>query len=138
MPWELLGGALAGLAALVTAVAGVAKVVDEIRQSRVESKRTRDSVARIEEQFRNNHGSSARDSMDRSENMLKELGSEFRNLRDDVSDIKASVKRHDSEFQRTHNTLLELSVRATKHEQQVHDRLEDHSERLRDIEHPQS
>ena len=57
-PWELLGGLLTGLAALVTALVGVARVISEIRDLRQRTERAAQDTAEVLAQQHTNGGSS--------------------------------------------------------------------------------
>lgn len=64
-PWELLGGLLAGVAALLTALFGGIKMLAEIRELRQRADQTARDTAEVLSQQYTNGGSSLRDDIKR-------------------------------------------------------------------------
>lgn len=141
VPWEVIGGFLAGLAALITAIVGVAKVLVEVRAARRDTAEAAAKTVAVAEQLSPNHGSSARDSLDRTEDTVNRIdartvqnSTELSALRDDVSDIRQQVRRHDAELGRANQLLAQGADRATQAERHMSAQLDDHSERIRSLE----
>lgn len=141
IPWEAIGGLLAGLATLVTAMVGVAKVLVEVRAARHETSEAAAKTAAVAEQLAPNHGSSARDSMNRTEDTVNRIDARTRQnsaelsaMRDDVADIRQHLRRHDAELGRANRLLAQGADRATQAERHMSAQLDDHSERIRALE----
>lgn len=126
-PWELLGGLLAGLAALLTALFGGMRVLAEIRDLRHQADKTaRDTAEVLSQQFTNG-GSSLRDDIKRVLNISKQ-NSEMITL------IKEAQKRQDTELSRFNRHTILLNERITSEMSMASSRLDDFSERIRRIE----
>ena len=104
-PWEVVGGILAGVAALVTAIAGGAKVMGELREVRRQTDRAAADAAAVLAQQHPNHGGSMRDALNRVEALTTQLVTEQAALRDDMSDVRTAQRRQDAELARIHRTV---------------------------------
>lgn len=126
-PWELLGGLLAGLAALLTAIFGGIKVLAEIRDLRQQAAKTaRDTAEVLSQQFTNG-GSSLRDDIKRVLNISKQNS-------DMISLIKEAQKRQDAEISRFNRHTILLNERITSEMARTASRMDDFSERIRRVE----
>lgn len=126
-PWELLGGLLAGLAALLTALFGGMKVFAEIRDLRQQADKTARDTAEVLSQQYTNGGSSLRDDIKRVLNISKQ-NSEM------IMVIKEAQKRQDAELGRFNRHTILLNERITSEMSRTSNRLDDFSERIRRIE----
>ena len=133
-PWEVVGGILAGVAALVTAIAGGAKVMGELREVRRQTDRAAADAAAVLAQQRPDHGSSMRDALNRVEALTQQNATELAALRDDVADVRTSIKRHDRELGRANDLAAGAAARATQAERRYDEQLSDHSIRLHHLE----
>ena len=126
-PWEVWGPLLTGVAAFLAALAAIAPVIKELRP---------------------NHGSSMRDAVNKTLARVETLGeqvgdmairvdqnsTELAAVRDDVADVRASVKRHDRELGRANDLAAGAAARATQAERRYDEQLSDHSIRLHHLE----
>lgn len=126
-PWELLGGLLAGLAALLTALFGGMKVFAEIRDLRQQADKTARDTAEVLSQQYTNGGSSLRDDIKRVLNISRQ-NSEM------IMIIKEAQKRQDAEIGRFNRHTILLNERITSEMSRASNRLDDFSERIRRIE----
>lgn len=126
-PWELLGGLLAGLAALLTALFGGMKVFAEIRNLRQQADKTARDTAEVLSQQYTNGGSSLRDDIKRVLNISRQ-NSEM------IMIIKEAQKRQDAEIGRFNRHTILLNERITSEMSRASNRLDDFSERIRRIE----
>ena len=130
MPWEIIGGLLAGLAALVTAIATAAKLTAEVGQLRRHAHATGEAVQAVKHEVRANSGESLRDSADRTEALARQLLTEMSALRDDVSDLRVTSRRQDHELGRVNTGVAQLAERMTVFERRSDDRHRRHEEHL--------
>ena len=133
-PWEVIGGILAGVAALVTAIAGGAKVMGELREVRRQTDRAAADAAAVLAQQHPNHGGSMRDALNRVEALTTQLVTEQAALRDDMSDVRIAQRRQDAELARIHRTIAAVGDRVTQESARTAAQLSDHSERVRALE----
>ena len=126
-PWELLGGLLAGLAALLTALFGGMKVLAEVRDLRRQADKTARDTAEVLSQQYTNGGSSLRDDIKRVLNISKQNA-------EMILIIKEAQKRQDSEIGRFNRHTILLNERITSEMSRAASRLDDFSERIRRIE----
>ena len=126
-PWEMIGGLLAGLAALLTALFGGMKVLAEVRDLREQADKTARDTAEVLSQQYTNGGSSLRDDIKRVLNISKQ-NSEMILL------IKEAQKRQDEEIGRFNRHAILLNERITAEMSGTASRLDDFSERLRRVE----
>lgn len=126
-PWELLGGLLAGLAALLTALFGGVKVFAEIRDLRQQADQTARDTAEVLSQQYTNGGSSLRDDIKRVLNISKQNA-------EMILIIKEAQKRQDSEIGRFNRHTILLNERITSEMSRAASRLDDFSERIRRVE----
>lgn len=133
-PWEVVGGILAGVAALVTAIAGGAKIVGELREVRRQTDRAAADAAAVLAQQHPNHGGSMRDALNRVEALTTQLVTEQAALRDDMSDVRTAQRRQDAELARIHRTVAAVGDRVTQEAARTAAQLSDHSERVRALE----
>ena len=126
-PWELLGGLLAGLAALLTALFGGMKVFAEIRDLRQQADKTARDTAEVLSQQYTNGGSSLRDDIKRVLNISKQNA-------EMILIIKEAQKRQDAEIGRFNRHTILLNERITSEMSRAASRLDDFSERIRRIE----
>ena len=126
-PWELLGGLLAGLAALLTALFGGMKVLAEVRDLRQQADKTARDTAEVLSQQYTNGGSSLRDDIKRVLNISKQNA-------EMILVIKEAQKRQDAEIGRFNRHTILLNERITSEMSRVAPRLDDFSERIRRIE----
>lgn len=133
-PWEVLGGILAGMAALVTALVGGAKVVAELRELRHQAASTAADAAAVLAQQHPNHGGSMRDALDRVEALTQQNATELAALRGDMADMRATVRRHDRELGRANDLAANAAARATQAERRYDEQLSDHSVRIHRLE----
>lgn len=126
-PWELMGGLLAGLAALLTALFGGMKVLAEIRDLRQQANKTAQDTAEVLSQQYTNGGSSLRDDIKRVLAISKR-NSEL------IECIQVAQKRHDSELGQLSRRTTAIGERITMDSARASAQLEDLSERVRHIE----
>jgi len=126
-PWELLGGLLAGLAALLTALFGGMKVLAEVRDLRRQADKTARDTAEVLSQQYTNGGSSLRDDIKRVLNISKQNA-------EMILIIKEAQKRQDAEIGRFNRHTILLNERITSEMSRAASRLDDFSERIRRIE----
>lgn len=126
-PWELLGGLLAGLAALLTALFGGMKVLAEVRDLRRQADKTARDTAEVLSQQYTNGGSSLRDDIKRVLNISKQNA-------EMILIIKEAQKRQDAEIGRFNRHTILLNERITSEMSRAASRLDDFSERLRRVE----
>lgn len=126
-PWELLGGLLAGFAALLTALFGGMKMLAEIRELRRQADKTARDTAEVLSQQYTNGGSSLRDDIKRVLAISKR-NSEL------IEGIKVAQKRHDSELGQLSRRTTAIGERITADSARTSSQLEDLSERVRHIE----
>lgn len=126
-PWELLGGLLAGLAALLTALFGGMKVFAEIRDLRQQADKTARDTAEVLSQQYTNGGSSLRDDIKRVLNISKQNA-------EMILVIQEAQKRQDAEIGRFNRHTILLNERITSEMSRTASRLDDFSERIRSIE----
>lgn len=126
-PWELVGGLLAGLAALLTSLFGGMKVLTEIRDLRQQADKTARDTAEVLSQQYTNGGSSLRDDIKRVLAISKR-NSEL------IEGIQVAQKRHDSELGQLSRRTTAIGERITMDSARTSSQLEDLSERVRHIE----
>lgn len=126
-PWELLGGLLAGLAALLTALFGGMKVFAEIRDLRQQADKTARDTAEVLSQQYTNGGSSLRDDIKRVLNISKQNA-------EMILVITEAQKRQDAEIGRFNRHTILLNERITSEMSRAASRLDDFSERIRRVE----
>ena len=126
-PWELLGGLLAGLAALLTALFGGMKVLAEVRDLRRQADKTARDTAEVLSQQYTNGGSSLRDDIKRVLNISKQNA-------EMILIIKEAQKRQDAEIGRFNRHTILLNERITSEMSRAASRLDDFSERIRRVE----
>ena len=126
-PWEMIGGLLAELAALLTALFGGMKVLAEVRDLREQADKTARDTAEVLSQQYTNGGSSLRDDIKRVLNISKQ-NSEMILL------IKEAQKRQDEEIGRFNRHAILINERITSEMSGAASRLDDFSERLRRVE----
>lgn len=126
-PWELLGGLLAGLAALLTALFGGIKVLAEIRDLRDQADKTARDTAEVLSQQYTNGGSSLRDDIKRVLSISKR-NSEL------IEGIQAAQRRHDAELGQLSRRTTAIGERITMDSARTISQLDDLSERVRHIE----
>lgn len=126
-PWELLGGLLAGLAALLTALFGGMKVLAEIRDLRQQADKTARDTAEVLSQQYTNGGSSLRDDIKRVLNISRQNA-------EAILLIQEAQKRQDAELGRFNRHTILLNERITSEMSRASNRLDDFSERIRRIE----
>ena len=126
-PWELLGGLLAGAAALLTALFGGMKVLAEIRDLRQQADKTARDTAEVLSQQYTNGGSSLRDDIKRVLAISKH-NSEL------IEGIQVAQNRHDAELGQLSRRTTAIGERITMDAARTSSQLEDLSERVRHIE----
>lgn len=125
--WELLGGLLTGVAALVTALVGGARVVSELRAIKSQATRTAADTAAVLVQQHTNGGSTLRDDVKRV------LVLSQQNARA-IEEVKEAQKRHDAELDRVNRHVMATGERITLETAHTASRLDDLSERIRKTE----
>lgn len=133
-PWELIGGILAGVAALITAIVGGAKVLGELRQLRKQSDQTAADAAAVLAQQHPNHGGSMRDGLNRVEALITQVAHEQAALRDDVSEMRTVQQRQDAELARVHRSIGAVGERITVESARTAHNLADHAGRIGAVE----
>lgn len=126
-PWELAGGLLAGLAALVTALFGGMKVLAEIRNLRRQADKTARDTAEVLSQQYTNGGSSLRDD-------IKRVLAISRRNSEAIAAIQEAQKRHDAELGQLNRRTTAIGERITMDSARTLTQLDDLSERVRHIE----
>ena len=126
-PWELLGGLLAGLAALLTALFGGIRVLAEIRELRRRADQTARDTAEVLSQQYTNGGSSLRDDIKRVLAISRE------NARAIVV-VQEGQKRHDAELTQLSRRTTAIGERITMDATRTASQLADLSSRVRQIE----
>ena len=126
-PWELLGGLLTGVAALVTALVGGARVVSELRAIKSQATRTAVDTAAVLAQQRTNGGSTLRDDIKHVLRLSQQNAQA-------ISEVKDAQKRHDSELGQVNRHTTAIGERITLETAHTASRLDDLSERLRKME----
>lgn len=121
--WEVLGGVLAGVAALFTALVGGVKVLGELRQLRRQADKTAADAAAVLAQQHPNHGSSMRDGLNRVERLVEQVAGE-------QAAIRAEQRRHNAELARVHNTIGAVGERITAESARTAHELADHANRI--------
>lgn len=126
-PWELMGGLLAGMATLITAIIGGAKMLAEIRslkaQAHASAKSTAEAIARQSDGW----GPTAREEL----RSVLELS---RHNTDMISSVAQAQRRIDSELSRVNRHLTSIGERITLETSHTSTRLDDLSERIREAE----
>lgn len=137
-PWEVWGGILTGSAALLTvivsAVLGLPKVIAEVRALREHSRAQGEALAVVRHELQPNSGGSLADAIRRIEQRVTQNSVEIAALRDDVSDVRAGMARHDRELGRANDGLAQLGARMTVAEQRSDSRHDRHEARLAHLE----
>ena len=126
-PWELLGGLLAGLAALLTALFGGMKVLAEIRELRRRADQTARDTAEVLSQQYTNGGSSLRDD-------IKRVLALSRKNAEAIVMVQEGQKRHDAELTQLSRRTTAIGERITMDAARTAGQLADLSGRLRQIE----
>lgn len=126
-PWELLGGLLTGVAALVTALVGGARVVSELHAIRSQATRTAADTAAVLAQQHTNGGSTLRDD-------VKLVLALSRQNAWAIEEVKEAQKRHDAELDRVSRHVMATGERITLETAHTASRLDDLSERIRKTE----
>ena len=106
-PWEQISPLLLALGSLLTAVGAVAAAVATASKTAAEAAKIRAELKRVSAELTPNHGSSARDSINRTE-----AG---------VAEVVESMRRHDKELSRLHDGQLVLTKTVTEGLDQLHD-----------------
>lgn len=128
-PWELLGGLLTGLAALVTALVGVARVISEIRDLRQRTDKAARDTAEVLAQQHTNGGSSLRDDVKRILVMQQRHGEALTVMRE-------TQRRQESEAAQRTRQLTAMGERMTMDAARTGAQLEDIAARVRKLEQP--
>lgn len=126
-PWELLGGLLAGLAALLTALFGGMKMLAEIRELRQRADQTARDTAEVLSQQYTNGGSSLRDDIKRV------LALSQKNAEAIIA-VQEGQKRHDAELTQLNRRTTAIGERITMDAARTTGQLTDLSDRVRQIE----
>lgn len=126
-PWELLGGLLAGLAALLTALFGGMKVLAEVRGLRQQADKTARDTAEVLSQQYTNGGSSLRDDI-KSVLTISKRNSEL------IEGIQVAQRRQDAELGQLNRRTTAIGERITLDSARAMSQLDDLSERVRHIE----
>lgn len=126
-PWELLGGLLVGLAALLTALFGGIKMLAEIRELRRSADQTARDTAEVLSQQYTNGGSSLRDDIKRV------LALSQKNAEAIVA-VQEGQKRHDAELAQLGRRTTAIGERITMDAARAAGQLVDLSNRVRQIE----
>lgn len=128
-PWELLGGLLTGLAALVTALVGVARVISEIRDLRQRTDKAARDTAEVLAQQHTNGGSSLRDDVKRILVMQQRHG-------EALTVMQETQRRQESEAAQRTRQLTAMGERMTMDAARTGAQLEDIAARVRKLEQP--
>ena len=126
-PWELLGGLLAGLAALLTALFGGMKVLAEIRELRRRADQTARDTAEVLSQQYTNGGSSLRDD-------IKRVLALSRKNAESIILVQEGQKRQDAELAQLSRRTTAIGERITMDAARTVGQLADLSNRVRQIE----
>ena len=126
-PWELVGGVLAGVAALITALLSGAKVAEELRILRHQSAKTAEDTAAVLKQQHTNGGSTMRDDVRRVLALSK------RNA-ESIERVHKAQDRQDAELARINNSMAAMSERINVDIQHCVNHLADLTERTRELE----
>lgn len=126
-PWELLGGLLAGLAALLTALFGGMKVLAEIRDLRQQADKTARDTAEVLSQQYTNGGSSLRDD-------IKRVLAVSRHNSELIEGIQVAQRRHDAELGQLSRRTTAIGERITMDSARTMSQLDSLSDRIRNIE----
>lgn len=126
-PWEMLGGLLAGVATLITAVIGGAKMLAEIRGLKAQAhKSAQDTAAALARQT-SGWGQAARDEL----RSVLELSQHNATA---IEAVARAQQRVDSELSRVNRHLMAIGERITHETSHTSTRLDDLSERIRETE----
>lgn len=128
-PWELLGGLLTGLAALVTALVGMARVISEIRDLRRRTDKAARDTAEVLAQQHTNGGSSLRDDVKRILAMQKHHG-------EALTVVQETQRRQEAEAAQRTRQLTAMGERMTMDSARTGAQLEDIAARVRKLEQP--
>lgn len=123
-PWELMGGLLAGVATLITAIIGGAKMLTEIRSLKAQAHASAKSTAEALAKQYDGWGQSARDEL-RSVLELSRHNTEM------INSVAQAQRRIDSEISRVNRHLTSIGERITLETSHTSSRLDDLSERIR-------
>lgn len=126
-PWELLGGLLAGLAALLTALLGGIKMLAEIRELRQRADQTARDTAEVLSQQYTNGGSSLRDDIKRVL-ALSQKNAEA------IVVVQEGQKRQEAELAQLSRRTTAIGERITMDTTRTAGQLADLSDRVRRIE----
>lgn len=126
-PWELLGGLLAGLAALLTALFGGVRVLGEIRELRRRADQTARDTAEVLSQQYTNGGSSLRDD-------IKRVLALSRKNAEAIVAVREGQRRHDAELTQLSRRTTAIGERITMDAARTAGQLADLSSRVRQIE----
>lgn len=126
-PWELLGGLLAGVAALLTALFGGMKVLSEVRELRRRADKTARDTAEVLSQQYTNGGSSLRDD-------IKRVLAISRGNSEAIVAIQEAQKRHDAELGQLSRRTTAIGERITMDSARTSAQLDDLSDRVRQME----
>lgn len=126
-PWELLGGMLTGIAALVTALVGVARVISEIRDLRQRTDKAARDTAEVLAQQHTNGGSSLRDDVKRILAMQQRHG-------EALTVVQETQRRQESEATQRARQLTAMGERMTMDSARTGAQLEDIAARVRKLE----
>lgn len=130
-PWELLGGLLAGLAALMTALFGGMRALAEIRELRRCADKTARDTAEVLSQQYTNGGSSLRDDIKRVL-ALSQKNAEA------IVVVQEGQKRHDAELAQLSYCTTAIGERITTDTARTSGQLRDLAERIRQLENLES
>ena len=128
-PWELLGSMLTGIAALVTALVGVARVISEIRDLRQRTDKAARDTAEVLAQQHTNGGSSLRDDVKRIIAMQQRHG-------EALAVVQETQRRQESEAVQRTRQLTAMGERMTMDAARTGAQLEDIAARVRKLEQP--
>lgn len=128
-PWELLGGMLTGLAALVTALVGVARVISEIRDLRRRTDKAARDTAEVLAQQHTNGGSSLRDDVKRILATQQRHG-------EALTVVQETQRRQEAEAVQCTRQLTAMGERMTMDSARTGAQLEDIAARVRKLEQP--
>lgn len=126
-PWEMLGGLLAGVATLITAVIGGAKMLAEIRGLKAQAHKSAQDTAEAIARQTDGWGPEAREEL-RSVLALSKLNASA------IDAVALAQKRVDSELGRVNRSLTAIGERITHETSHASTRLDDLSERIRETE----
>lgn len=76
-PWEFQGAILLGIAAVLTALGGIGKIIADIQKMKADAAITRRRVDAAARELHPNGGTSTRDSVDRTEALTKQTATEL-------------------------------------------------------------